>query len=101
MTKVTSDHLARAAYVYVRQSTADQLLRNHESRRRQYGLAERREVWVGGRSSSSTTISGVPARASAVLVSSGFWRRSAKDASARCLRSRRRAWRAMAVIGTR
>src|SRR5271166_4388069 len=41
MTKVTSDHLARAAYVYVRQSTADQLLHNHESRRRQYGLAER------------------------------------------------------------
>jgi DNA invertase Pin-like site-specific DNA recombinase len=41
MTKVASDHLARAAYVYVRQSTADQLLHNHESRRRQYGLAER------------------------------------------------------------
>ena len=41
MTKVTSDHLARAAYVYVRQSTVDQLLHNHESRRRQYGLAER------------------------------------------------------------
>ena len=36
MTKITSDHLARGAYVYIRQSTADQLLRNHESRRRQY-----------------------------------------------------------------
>ena len=41
MTKITSDHLARGAYVYIRQSTADQLLRNHESRRRQYGLADR------------------------------------------------------------
>ena len=41
MTKITSDHLARGAYIYVRQSTADQLLHNHESRRRQYGLAER------------------------------------------------------------
>jgi excisionase family DNA binding protein len=41
MTKVSSDHLSRGAYVYVRQSTADQLLHNHESRRRQYGLAER------------------------------------------------------------
>jgi DNA invertase Pin-like site-specific DNA recombinase len=41
MTKITSDHLVRGAYVYIRQSTADQLLRNHESRRRQYGLADR------------------------------------------------------------
>jgi DNA invertase Pin-like site-specific DNA recombinase len=41
MTKITPDHLARKAYVYIRQSTADQLLHNHESRRRQYGLAER------------------------------------------------------------
>ncbi|WP_420134152.1 recombinase family protein, partial [Rhodopseudomonas sp.] len=38
--KITSDHLARGAYVYVRQSTADQLANNPESRRRQYGLAE-------------------------------------------------------------
>lgn len=41
MTKLNPDHLSRGAYVYVRQSTADQLLHNHESRRRQYGLAER------------------------------------------------------------
>jgi DNA invertase Pin-like site-specific DNA recombinase len=41
MTKITADHLARAALVYIRQSTADQLLHNHESRRRQYGLADR------------------------------------------------------------
>ena len=31
----------RAAYVYVRQSPPGQVHRNHESRRRQYGLAER------------------------------------------------------------
>jgi DNA invertase Pin-like site-specific DNA recombinase len=41
MTKITSEHLARSAYVYIRQSTADQLTHNHESRRRQYGLADR------------------------------------------------------------
>ena len=41
MSKVTADHLARSAYVYVRQSTPGQVHRNHESRRRQYGLAER------------------------------------------------------------
>jgi hypothetical protein len=31
--------LGSQAYVYVRQSTPDQLLHNHESRRRQYALA--------------------------------------------------------------
>lgn len=39
--KITPDHHARQAYVYVRQSTPDQLLHNHESRRRQYALADR------------------------------------------------------------
>ena len=39
--KITPDHLDRQAYVYVRQSTADQLLHNHESRRRQYALTDR------------------------------------------------------------
>src|SRR3954449_1604059 len=41
MTKITANHLGRAAFVYIRQSTADQLLHNAESRRRQYGLADR------------------------------------------------------------
>jgi DNA invertase Pin-like site-specific DNA recombinase len=41
MIKITAEHLARSAYVYVRQSTADQLLHNQESWRRQYGLVDR------------------------------------------------------------
>jgi DNA invertase Pin-like site-specific DNA recombinase/AraC-like DNA-binding protein len=41
MSKITSDHLQRGAFVYVRQSTVDQVLHNHESRRRQYALADR------------------------------------------------------------
>jgi excisionase family DNA binding protein len=41
MNKITAEHLAREAYVYVRQSTPDQLLNNPESRRRQYALVER------------------------------------------------------------
>ena len=41
MSKISPEHLARSAYVYVRQSTADQLRNNHESRRRQYALADR------------------------------------------------------------
>src|ERR1700693_3697864 len=41
MSKITAEHLARTAYVYIRQSTPDQLVHNLESQRRQYGLAER------------------------------------------------------------
>src|SRR2546429_6429489 len=41
MSKITTEHLARGAYVYIRQSTADQLTHNPESRRRQYRLADR------------------------------------------------------------
>jgi hypothetical protein len=40
MTKITTDHLARSAIVYVRQSTAYQVANNTESGRRQYGLVE-------------------------------------------------------------
>ena len=40
MNKITPEHLSLAAIIYVRQSTQDQLLRNHESRHRQYALAE-------------------------------------------------------------
>ena len=41
MSKITTEHLSRSAYVYVRQSTPSQLTHNHESRHRQYGLADR------------------------------------------------------------
>jgi excisionase family DNA binding protein len=41
MSKISADHSSRTAYVYVRQSTSDQLVNNPESRRRQYGLAAR------------------------------------------------------------
>jgi hypothetical protein len=41
MTKITPEHLVREAVVYVRQSTAFQVVQNRESQRRQYGLADR------------------------------------------------------------
>src|SRR5215468_6879055 len=41
MNKITTDHLARSAYVYIRQSTPGQLVNNLESKRRQYGLRDR------------------------------------------------------------
>jgi len=40
MNKITTEHLARQAIVYIRQSTADQVAHNLESQRRQYGLAD-------------------------------------------------------------
>lgn len=39
--RISRSHLSRAAYIYVRQSTATQLERNPESTHRQYGLAAR------------------------------------------------------------
>ena len=41
MSRISSDHLQRAAYVYVRQSSPDQVQNNRESQRRQYGLTSR------------------------------------------------------------
>lgn len=40
MNKITADHLARRACVYVRQSTPDQVQHNLESQRRQYALVD-------------------------------------------------------------
>ena len=41
MSKITPEHLARQAVVYIRQSTANQVANNLESKRRQYNLPER------------------------------------------------------------
>ncbi len=41
MTRIADEHLARSAYVYVRQSSNYQVANNLESQRRQYGLVER------------------------------------------------------------
>ena len=48
MTRITPDHLARGAFVYVRQSTSDQVLHNHESRgTASTGWLYRAFLWVG------------------------------------------------------
>ena len=56
MTKIAPDHLGRQAFVYVRQSTPDQLLHNHESRRRQYALADRAHILRSGRTIARTAL---------------------------------------------
>src|SRR2546426_6529029 len=49
--KVTAEHLKRAAYLYIRQSTLRQVLENTESTERQYALRRRALVlgWVDER----------------------------------------------------
>jgi len=99
--KITPDHLARGAFVYIRQSTTDQLANNHESRRRQYGLAERARAlgWTDvtvidedlGRSGSGVSRPAL----------SGCSRRSARVGSVLCSRSRHRVWRPTGATGTR
>ncbi len=39
--KVRPEHLKRGAYLYIRQSTIQQVLHNTESTQRQYGLRQR------------------------------------------------------------
>jgi DNA invertase Pin-like site-specific DNA recombinase len=41
VSKVTAAHLARTAYLYVRQSTLRQVINNSESATRQYALRQR------------------------------------------------------------
>ena len=42
--KITVEHLARDAYLYVRQSTPRQVIENVKSTRRQYALRDRAVV---------------------------------------------------------
>ena len=41
MSKITADHITRTAYVYVRQSTQDQVIHHRESQRLQYNLQDK------------------------------------------------------------
>ena len=97
--KITPDHLARGAFIYVRQSTVDQLASNHESRRRQYGLADRARAlgWTD-----VTVIDDDLGRSGSGVSRPGFERLlAAMAALVPCLPSRRRAWRATDATGTR
>jgi hypothetical protein len=53
VSKVTAAHLARTAYLYVRQSSLRQVLHNSESAERQYALRQR-AIQLGGQPSRSS-----------------------------------------------
>src|SRR3979409_2448405 len=101
MNKITPEHLARDAYVYLRQSTSDQLLNNPESRRRQYALVARARAlgWE-----QVIVIDDDLGRSGGGQLRPGFERLLAAlrgGAAAVCWRSRRRGWHATGAIGTR
>ena len=99
MTKITPEHLAREAVVYVRQSTAIQVANNLESQRRQYGLADRaRQLgWADvevidedlGRSGAGARRPGFEKLLAAIC----------EGASAPCCRWKPPAWRGTAATG--
>ena len=101
MTKITADHLGRGAFVYIRQSTADQLLNNPESRHRQYGLADRARQLGWTTVELIDMISAAREAASIDRASSVCWPRFVRGGSAPSLRSRRRGWPATVVTGIR
>ena len=101
MTKITTELLARNACVYIRQSTADQLAHNHESRRRQYGLVDRAKQLGWSNVEVIDDDLGRSGGGIALPASSGCLQRSATAVSALCSRSRRRVLPVMAATGIR
>lgn len=100
MNKIAPDDLARSAFVYVRQSTPDQLINNPESRRRQYALAPAPRHLAGKTWWSSMMILVAREAVRRGPALSACWPRSAQARPASCLRSKLHAWRVMVVIGT-
>jgi hypothetical protein len=101
MNKITADHVARSAYVYVRQSTPDQLINNPESRRRQYALTDRARAlgW-----NSVIVIDEDLGRSGAGMSRPGFERLLAvicTGAAGASSRSKLRGWLVTDAIGTR
>ena len=83
--KILTQHLARKAVLYVRQSSAHQVLHNQESQRLQYAM---RNVWrcsVGPRSKSLTKILAVRLQEElSAAVLSEWWRTYASARWACC-----------------
>ena len=99
MNKIGADHLARRAYVYIRQSTLDQVQNNRESQRRQYALVDRaRELgWADVEVIDDDLVAreAVPSGP----ASSACWLDCVAAGSERCSALRLRAWRATVATG--
>jgi DNA invertase Pin-like site-specific DNA recombinase len=83
ISKITSTHLGRAAFVYVRQSTAAQLERNQESTDRQYALFQRALELGWSRDQVEVIDEDLGVSGSGVAARSGFTRLTAEVALGR------------------
>jgi hypothetical protein len=102
MSQVERQHLARKAYVYVRQSTMAQVERNAESRERQYELVER-AVALGWQATEVVGVDEDQGRsAKSADGRDGFQRLVAEawGGSGSCSGSRSRGWRGATPTGT-
>jgi hypothetical protein len=91
--KIRSTHRERTAYVYVRQSTAQQVRHHQEGQQRQYAWRTMRPGWASrGRTSSTTISAGREAAVRSAPASPGSWPPSAKGPRGRYSRSKPRGW---------
>lgn len=99
--KLTSDRLRRRAVIYIRQSSPGQVMHNHESQRRQYGLKDRAREF--GFQEITVIDEDLGRSGSGLVERPGFSDLLLKCAVARSAQysaSRRLAWREMVAIGT-
>jgi DNA invertase Pin-like site-specific DNA recombinase len=81
-TKIGASHLSRAAYVYLRQSTAAQVEHNRESTQRQYALAARAAALGWSHQQVVTIDEDLGVSGSGIVQRSGFARLTAEVALA-------------------
>ena len=102
--KLTSSHLRRAAFVYLRQSSQAQLERNVESTARQYALVERAIELGFAREQVVVIDEDLGISGSGMSERSGFARlaarRSRSGTRGWCSASRYPGWRAITSTGT-
>jgi DNA invertase Pin-like site-specific DNA recombinase len=79
-TKISASHLSRAAYVYLRQSSAAQVEHNRESTQRQYALAERAAALGWSHQQVVTIDEDLGVSGSGIVERSGFARLTAEVA---------------------
>jgi len=71
--KIKPHHLGRKAILYVRQSSAHQVMHNQESRILQYAMRDRCTSLAGARSKSSMTTSAARQLAPSLASASNGW----------------------------
>ena len=97
--KISVEHLKRTAYIYIRQSSSQQVRFHLESQKRQYGLAERaRQLGFHEVVVIDEDLGRSGAECKNDLVLADYWRRCVREWLERWLLWRPHDW--LAIIGT-